>query len=211
MATLQAGDAAKRLGVTTQTIRNWASSGRLRSERTSTGTFLFDEADVERFRSGEAPVELEQPGIMVRETAWSGFDGHDGREVGGWLVGYDHGDRLVVEKAIEDDEAQRSSGTISLDLRRAMDVASGLPAGMKVLGDWHCHVTEGSRQASSTDRVTWARTAAAVGRRWLGVVVSEPETGYGDLKREWYLTTPDGEVRWTAAVPLRSRSLDRTR
>lgn len=43
------GEAAAMLGVTTQTLRNWERSGRLRAERTAGGQRYYMVADLERF------------------------------------------------------------------------------------------------------------------------------------------------------------------
>ena len=47
---LQAGDAAERLGLTSQAVRDLARAGRLPFERTPRGAFLFRSADVEALR-----------------------------------------------------------------------------------------------------------------------------------------------------------------
>ncbi len=52
-APLRIGDAAQRLGVTPDTIRDWVQKGYLRASRTPTGQFLFDESEVENLRRGE--------------------------------------------------------------------------------------------------------------------------------------------------------------
>lgn len=42
--------AARRLGVTSQTVRRWIDEGRLSGHRTATGRYLVDAAEVERLR-----------------------------------------------------------------------------------------------------------------------------------------------------------------
>lgn len=44
---LTVGSAARRIGVTSQTIRNWERLGKLRALRTETGVRLFLATDVE--------------------------------------------------------------------------------------------------------------------------------------------------------------------
>ena len=43
-------EAARRLGVSAQTVRHWADRGKLAVMRTGSGQRLFDDADVEQLR-----------------------------------------------------------------------------------------------------------------------------------------------------------------
>jgi excisionase family DNA binding protein len=54
--TISIGDAAKELGVSTKTVRRWADSGKIRSERSPSGQRRFFLADIKRI----TPRELNQ-------------------------------------------------------------------------------------------------------------------------------------------------------
>ncbi|MBE9213269.1 IS607 family transposase [Plectonema cf. radiosum LEGE 06105] len=54
--TLSIGDAAKELGISTKTLRRWADSGKIRSERSPSGQRRFFLADIKRI----TPRELNQ-------------------------------------------------------------------------------------------------------------------------------------------------------
>lgn len=59
MATrLRMGEAAQRLGLSQETVREWVRRGFLKARRTPTGHLLFDEADVDAARRGEHPSVL---------------------------------------------------------------------------------------------------------------------------------------------------------
>jgi excisionase family DNA binding protein len=54
--TLSIGDAAKELGISTKTLRRWADSGKIRSERSPSGQRRFFLVDIKRI----TPRELNQ-------------------------------------------------------------------------------------------------------------------------------------------------------
>jgi transcriptional regulator with XRE-family HTH domain len=138
------------------------------------------------------------PAVLVKRLAWSRLDSYDGAEIGGWLIGRDLGDRMVVEAVYEEQDAVRTSRTISLDLRRAVHLESAQAPGVIVLGSWHGHPPSSRAQASPTDLDAWASSATTLGRsRWLGVVAREPASpGQTELDTAVYVVRPSGEYRW---------------
>lgn len=194
---LQAGEVARRLGVTPQSVRNWAKAGRLLYSRTNEGTFIFSSDDVEAFRAADS-----WPGVLIKSRVWGELDGYDGRELGGFLIGRDLGDRIVVEAIAEQEHAERSWRSISLDLRRIPEIERGLAPGVGVVGDYHGHDADASGFASARDKQTWVDTAATLRQTWLGVIVHEP-TSPGQVENviTAYLTR-DGETHWIG-TPVR--------
>ncbi len=53
---LTPGPAARRAGVTPETIRKWADTGRLPCRRTETGVRLFDITELDRFVAARPPL-----------------------------------------------------------------------------------------------------------------------------------------------------------
>lgn len=198
---LQAGETARRLGVSRETIRLWANSGRLPHERTSSGTLLFDVSVVDARRSGDAGVEMPWPAVLIKPWVWSRLNSWDGLETGGFLYGHRLPERLVVESLVKMEDADRSSRHIDLDLRRGLEYVDAQGA---LLGDFHTHPPEGDRFASTTDRRAWARTAATFGHIWLGLVVREPESRTSEDDVTCYLASPSGEVEWHNVIRLDS-------
>lgn len=73
--TVSIGDAAKELGVSTKTLRRWADSGKIKSERSPTGQRRFFLADIKRI----TPRELKQ--IDERITInYARVSSHDQKE-----------------------------------------------------------------------------------------------------------------------------------
>ncbi len=142
---LQAGETARRLGVSRESVRQWAHAGRIPHQQTSTGTLLFASTDVEKLRSGDAGVEVDWPAVLIKERVWNQLDTHDGGELGGWLFGQDLRDRLVVDELAEESDAERTGGTIDLDLSHALEISRSMGPSGRVLGDWHGHDRWGRR------------------------------------------------------------------
>jgi hypothetical protein len=79
-APLRIGDAAQRLGVTPDTVRDYVRKGYLAASRTPTGQLVFDEDDVEALRRGEpeppaaptppTPLPAARAAERSREPAW---------------------------------------------------------------------------------------------------------------------------------------------
>ena len=55
------GEAAEVLGVSVDTVRRWADTGRLRADRTGGGQRLIDGADLARLAAGQRPRAESQP------------------------------------------------------------------------------------------------------------------------------------------------------
>lgn len=205
---LQAGEAARRLGITPQGLRDRARAGRIPYQRTSAGAFLFAATDVEAALSapGRAVVDVEWPAVLVPDREWQRLDGWDGAERGGWVFGRNLGDRLVVEAVDDEPEAVRTARTISLDVIRALEVERVEAPGVTVIGDWHGHPPGASHFASSADLAAWRSTAARLQRTWLSLIVTEP-TGRSQIEADvvGYLTKPDGEHKWIIPVRLEAR------
>jgi molybdopterin-binding protein len=73
VTTYRVGQAADLLGVSTDTVRRWADSGRLRMRRRSGGQRLIDGADLARFLTQTSrPTEAE---FSVTESARNRFPG----------------------------------------------------------------------------------------------------------------------------------------
>jgi molybdopterin-binding protein len=77
VATYRPGEAAELLGVSVDTVRRWADSGRLRTRRSAGGQRVIDGADLARFLSEEAappdtaPIRAQSarnhlPGIVTK-------------------------------------------------------------------------------------------------------------------------------------------------
>src|SRR2546426_10517770 len=68
------GEAAEMLGVSVDTVRRWADSGRLRSRRTDGGQRMIDGADLARFAAGHAPApELQTIGAQSARNRFPGI------------------------------------------------------------------------------------------------------------------------------------------
>ncbi len=66
------GQVAEILGVSVDTVRRWADSGRLRTQRTEGGQRLIDGRDLARFLTANAPDE-DEPAVL--ESARNRFTG----------------------------------------------------------------------------------------------------------------------------------------
>ena len=78
---LSIDDAAKKLGVSKQTLRNWEHSGKISSTRTDGGHRRYMESDINRLKGIAASIpELVLPGVKVSrlreigETLLANFD-----------------------------------------------------------------------------------------------------------------------------------------
>lgn len=60
-ARLRMGEAAQRLGLSPDTVREWVRRGFLKATRTPTGQLLFDDADVESARDGQQSAPSHRP------------------------------------------------------------------------------------------------------------------------------------------------------
>ena len=149
---LQAGEVARRLGVTSQTVRNMTKAGRLRSQRTDQGLFLFAADDVEQLRRGAGGVETAWSVVLMSERLYSELDGWDGRERGGWLIGPNLPDRLRVDDVYLEDGEGSTSHSIRLGLDRAREISRSLGPSHALLGEWHGHPPGESTWASEADR-----------------------------------------------------------
>lgn len=76
MATYSFREAAELLGVSDDTVRRWADSGRLATEPVGSGRRAVDGAALAAFAQGlAASAERVQPGPVVRESARNRFAG----------------------------------------------------------------------------------------------------------------------------------------
>lgn len=73
MAAYKVGQVAELLGVSTDTVRRWADSGRLTMGREAGGQRMIDGADLARFLTETAPEPSEPP--LVSESARNRFPG----------------------------------------------------------------------------------------------------------------------------------------
>ncbi len=73
MPIYRAGQAAELLGVSVDTVRRWADSGKLRTHRSEGGQRMIDGADLARFLA-EAPPAAE-PSVIVGQSARNRFPG----------------------------------------------------------------------------------------------------------------------------------------
>jgi molybdopterin-binding protein len=73
VATYKPGQAAALLGVSVDTVRRWADSGRLETRRTDGGQRLIDGASLARFLAGQAPEQEEE--VIVGRSARNRFPG----------------------------------------------------------------------------------------------------------------------------------------
>jgi excisionase family DNA binding protein len=73
--TLSIGDAAKELGISTKTLRRWADSGKIRSERSPSGQRRFYLTDIKRI----TPREIE-PSSQRITINYARVSSHDQRE-----------------------------------------------------------------------------------------------------------------------------------
>ena len=73
MTTYRVGQVAELLGVSTDTVRRWADSGRLGMRRRDRGQRMIDGADLARFLT-ETPRPVE-PELRVTESARNRFPG----------------------------------------------------------------------------------------------------------------------------------------
>ena len=60
------GEAAKALGVTVQTVRDWDKAGKIKSERTEGGHRRYDESEILKI-SGKRPKDNKLTAIYVRD------------------------------------------------------------------------------------------------------------------------------------------------
>lgn len=198
---LTASEAALRLGLTSQSVRNLVRRGRLRSERTASGLFLVAADDVANYRGGVD--EPSWPAVLVKNRVWNQLDGWDGAEVGGWLIGRLLDSRVVVEAVSEEATAVRSSNSIALDLRRIPAIERAQAQGVTVVGDFHGHPSWGSEFASGRDHEAWAAAAATLRQTWLGLVVREGRSpGQIEPDVTGYLTRADGTGKWITPVRI---------
>lgn len=72
-ASYKLGQAAEVLGVSVDTVRRWADSGRLKTERSSGGQRLVDGADLARFVEEQGSTF--DPGPIVNQSARNRFPG----------------------------------------------------------------------------------------------------------------------------------------
>ena len=70
---MRLGEAAERLGVSVDTIRRWADTGRLGSHRTVGGQREVDDADVASMAAERAPVRAAP--VIVGQSARNRFSG----------------------------------------------------------------------------------------------------------------------------------------
>ena len=67
------GQVADLLGVSVDTVRRWADSGRLATRRTSSGQRLIDGTDLARFLEASAPATEQE--VIVGQSARNRFPG----------------------------------------------------------------------------------------------------------------------------------------
>jgi molybdopterin-binding protein len=74
--TYTAGEAARRLGISLDTLRRWDREGRIRTRRDRANRRIVPASEVERIRGGEAPHELSARNRLsgvVREVKLEGL------------------------------------------------------------------------------------------------------------------------------------------
>ena len=72
-STFKPGQAAELLGVSVDTVRRWADSGRIKTRRTKGGQRVIDGADLARFLSERGGTY--EPGPIVDQSARNRFPG----------------------------------------------------------------------------------------------------------------------------------------
>lgn len=72
-STYRPGEVAELIGVSVDTVRRWADSGRVRMTRTSGGQRMIDGADLARFLQEQPSAH--EPGIIVGQSARNRFPG----------------------------------------------------------------------------------------------------------------------------------------
>jgi molybdopterin-binding protein len=125
MSTYKVGQVAELLGVSTDTVRRWADSGRLTMEREASGQRVIDGADLARFLTETAPEPSEPP--LVSESARNRFPGIVTKVEKDGLVAVVHlqaGPHRVVSMMTREaaDELQLSPGDLAVGVVKSTNV-----------------------------------------------------------------------------------------
>lgn len=125
MSTYKVGQVAELLGVSTDTVRRWADSGRLTMEREAGGQRVIDGADLARFLTETAPEPTAEP--LVSESARNRFPGIVTKVEKDGLVAVVHlqaGPHRVVSMMTREaaDELQLSPGDLAVGVVKSTNV-----------------------------------------------------------------------------------------
>jgi molybdopterin-binding protein len=131
MASYRIGQAAELLGVSVDTVRRWADSGRLATRRTGGGQRVIDGADLARFVTGLAPAH--EPEGVSAQSARNRFTGIVTRVVKGTVaaqVEVQAGRYRVVSLMTREaaDELGLAPGVLAVAAVKATNVVIELPA-----------------------------------------------------------------------------------
>lgn len=127
------GQAAELLGVSTDTVRRWADSGRLRTRRTEGGRRMIDGADLARF-AVELAERAEEPDAVAARSARNRFPGIVTRVVKDKVaaqVEMQAGPHRVVSLMTREaaDELGLAPGVLAVAAVKATNVVVEIPAG----------------------------------------------------------------------------------
>lgn len=135
MTSYRPGQVAELLGVSVDTVRRWADSGRLLTRRTAGGQRLIDGADLARFLVEEARAV--EPEVIVAQSARNRFSGIVTRVVKDTVtaqVEIQAGPHRVVSLMTREaaDELGLAPGVLAVASVKATNVVVELPQGHPV-------------------------------------------------------------------------------
>jgi len=120
---LRMGEAAQRLGLSQDTVREWVRRGFLRAHRTPTGQLLFDAADVESARQGDQPpptaqsaaepAVLDLPGESKEASPW--------KKLPPWVTKVE---TARASLTVDELEAERSEKAMAREIERKRTIAA---------------------------------------------------------------------------------------
>jgi molybdopterin-binding protein len=131
MPSYQIGQAAELLGVSPDTVRRWADSGRVKVSRTAGGRRLVDGADLARLATERG--DANEPGAIVGQSARNRFAGIVTRVVKDKVMAHveiQAGPHRIVSLMTREaaDELRLNPGVLAVAAVKATSVVVELPA-----------------------------------------------------------------------------------